>query len=88
MILFDIDSKFRISRFWAWALRFRPVRQGKANPNCSDDQGHVAINDAVAKEGLRFHVLKHDHNVLPSASSDGLRQFQIPPVGPTPTARN
>ena len=27
----------------------RILCQGKANPNSSDDQGHVAINDAVAK---------------------------------------
>ena len=39
-------------------LKFRPVRQGKANPNCSDDQGHVAINDAVAKEGLLISCRK------------------------------
>ncbi|CAE7467608.1 warA, partial [Symbiodinium necroappetens] len=38
--------------------------KGKANPNCSDDQGHVAINDAVAKDRFDLVTKLLEHGAL------------------------
>ena len=57
-----ISAKLSIShdiqRFTLFFLEIEnlgPFSPGKANPNSADEQGHVAINDAVAKD--RFDLV-------------------------------
>ncbi|CAE7752616.1 Tnks, partial [Symbiodinium pilosum] len=38
--------------------------KGKANPNSSDEQGHVAINDAVAKDRFDLVTKLLEHGAL------------------------
>ena len=41
--------------FFEYPCHLSPPASGKANPNSADEQGHVAINDAVAKD--RFDLV-------------------------------
>ena len=41
--------------FFKYPCHLSPPASGKANPNSADEQGHVAINDAVAKD--RFDLV-------------------------------
>ena len=53
-----LSIRHDIQRFTLFYLEIEnlgPFSPGKANPNSADEQGHVAINDAVAKD--RFDLV-------------------------------